>query len=67
MSANENQKSPAVLSEEDTRREALKKMGKYAAYTAPIMLGMMEAAKAQAASGSIIIGCGNIDIKCIPS
>ena len=35
----------------DNRRTALAKLGLYAAYTAPVMLGMMTAAKAQVASG----------------
>ena len=35
----------------DNRRAALAKMGLFAAYTAPMMLGMMTAAKAQVASG----------------
>ena len=61
-SSEQKVETPAVLSEEDTRREALKKMGKYAVYTAPLMLGMMEAAKAQVASGGI---CTNIN--CLPS
>ena len=35
----------------ETRRKALAKLGLYAAYTAPIMLGMMASTRAQAASG----------------
>jgi len=46
---------PTETSSENTRREALAKMGLYAAYTTPIMLAMMTAAKAQVASGNIIL------------
>lgn len=46
---------PTETSNENTRREAIAKMGLYAAYTTPIMLAMMTAAKAQVASGIIII------------
>ena len=41
-------------SSEDTRRAALAKVALYAAYTTPVMLGMMTSAKAQVASGGII-------------
>jgi hypothetical protein len=34
----------------DHRREALKRMGLFAAFTAPLMLGMLKAEKAMAAS-----------------
>jgi hypothetical protein len=33
------------------RRDALAKLGRYAAYTAPLMLGMMTSVKAHSASG----------------
>ena len=38
---------------EETRREALAKMGRFAGYTAPVMLGLLGATKARAqANGS---------------
>lgn len=35
---------------EETRREALAKMGRLAGYTAPVMLGLLGATKARAAA-----------------
>jgi hypothetical protein len=35
---------------EQARREALTKMGRFAAYTAPVMLGLLGATKARAQS-----------------
>jgi hypothetical protein len=41
---------------EETRREALVKMGRLAGYTAPVMLGLLGATKARAsAKGSPIV------------
>jgi hypothetical protein len=36
---------------DDARREALRRIGKYGAYTAPALLAMMVAEKAPAATG----------------
>ncbi len=61
-----SEQSPKVSETDSTvgqsRREALAKMGLYAAYTAPIMLGMMTSAQAQVASGNTpppVTGCGD--------
>lgn len=53
--SDEAEKQPTdESSNEETRRAALAKIALYGAYTAPLMLGMMTAAKAQQASGGII-------------
>jgi hypothetical protein len=45
---------------EETRREALAKMGRLAGYTAPVMLGLLGATKARAATnGSPIVKNSN--------
>jgi hypothetical protein len=36
---------------DEARREALAKMGRFAAYTAPVMLGLLGATKARATAG----------------
>jgi hypothetical protein len=36
---------------EETRRDALAKMGRLAGYTAPVMLGLLGATKARAVTG----------------
>ena len=45
---------------DETRREALAKMGRLAGYTAPVMLGLLGATKARAnAKGSPAVKNGN--------
>ena len=40
---------------EQARREALVKMGRFAAYTAPVMLGLLGATKARATPASSLV------------
>jgi hypothetical protein len=40
---------------EQARREALAKMGRFAAYTAPVMLGLLGATKARAQNGGTAV------------
>ena len=42
---------------EETRREALAKMGRFAGYTAPVMLGLLGATKARAQNGGSPVLC----------
>jgi hypothetical protein len=48
MASDEEQQAPV---DAEMRREALKKIGLFGAYTAPVMLGMLTSSKALAASG----------------
>ncbi len=37
----QNESKPQAEQQVDSRREAIKKIGKYAAFTAPVLLGMV--------------------------
>jgi hypothetical protein len=44
--ANEAARPPSSVPVDEARREALRRIGKYGAYTAPVLLAMLESTKA---------------------